>query len=209
MHDFNAMNAEDELPFKKGALLKVLNMTDDKNWYKAEENGREGYVPKNYIQVKEHPWYYGKIRRLEAERLLLSEPHDGAFLIRDSESTAGDFSLSVKFNNQIQHFKVLRDGAGKYFLWVVKFKSLNELVAYHRSASVSRSQTIYLKDMVNGSKIGRAIFDFNAQEDNELSFKKGDIIRVTDDTDENWWAGVIDTQEGMFPMNYIQVITTC
>ena len=23
MHDFNAMNAEDELPFKKGALLKV------------------------------------------------------------------------------------------------------------------------------------------------------------------------------------------
>lgn len=34
-------------------------------------------------------WYYGKIRRVEAEQLLLQEPHDGAFLIRDSESTAG------------------------------------------------------------------------------------------------------------------------
>lgn len=47
----------------------------------------------------------------------------------------------------MQHFKVLRDGAGKYFLWVVKFNSLNQLVEYHRTSSVSRSQTIYLKDM--------------------------------------------------------------
>ena len=54
----------------------------------------------------------------------------------------------------MQHFKVLRDGAGKYFLWVVKFNSLNMLVDYHRSASVSRSQTIYLKDMVAGSEEG-------------------------------------------------------
>ena len=58
-------------------------------------------------------------------------------------------ALSVnRFADQIQHFKVLRDGSGKYFLWVVKFDSLNELVKYHRTASVSRSQTIYLQDMI-------------------------------------------------------------
>ena len=53
----------------------------------------------------------------------------------------------------MQHFKVLRDGAGKYFLWVVKFNSLNQLVEYHRAASVSRSQTIYLKDMTNAHEV--------------------------------------------------------
>ena len=58
-----------------------------------------------------------------------------------------------RFNNQVQHFKVLRDGAGKYFLWVVKFNSLNQLVEYHRAASVSRSQTIYLKDMINAHEV--------------------------------------------------------
>lgn len=47
----------------------------------------------------------------------------------------------------MQHFKVLRDGAGKYFLWVVKFNSLNELVDYHRSTSVSRNQQIFLRDI--------------------------------------------------------------
>ena len=52
-----------------------------------------------------------------------------------------------RFGNAVQHFKVLRDGAGKYFLWVVKFDSLNKLVRYHRTSSVSRSQTIYLQDL--------------------------------------------------------------
>lgn len=48
----------------------------------------------------------------------------------------------------VQHFKVLRDAQGKFFLWVVKFNSLNELVEYHRTASVSRSQDVKLKDML-------------------------------------------------------------
>jgi len=50
----------------------------------------------------------------------------------------------------VQHFKVLRDAQGKFFLWVVKFNSLNELVEYHRTASVSRSQDVKLRDMVPG-----------------------------------------------------------
>lgn len=55
--------------------------------------------------------------------------------------------LTPRFGNDVQHFKVLRDGAGKYFLWVVKFNSLNELVDYHRSTSVSRNQQIFLRDI--------------------------------------------------------------
>lgn len=61
---------------------------------------------------------------------------------------------SRRFGNGVQHFKVLRDGAGKYFLWVVKFNSLNQLVDYHRTSSVSRTQTIYLRDMVKTVSLG-------------------------------------------------------
>ena len=41
-------------------------------------------------------WFHGRITRAKAEDLLGKQPHDGAFLIRESESTPGDFSLSVK-----------------------------------------------------------------------------------------------------------------
>lgn len=42
-------------------------------------------------------WYFGKIRRVEAEKLLLTPINEhGAFMIRDSESRQNDFSLSGK-----------------------------------------------------------------------------------------------------------------
>lgn len=42
-------------------------------------------------------WFFGKIPRAKAEEMLNKQRHDGAFLIRESESAPGDFSLSVKW----------------------------------------------------------------------------------------------------------------
>lgn len=70
-------------------------MEDDINWYRAELEGKEGLIPSNYIEMKKHDWYYGRITRADAEKLLMNK-HEGAFLIRVSESSPGDFSLSVK-----------------------------------------------------------------------------------------------------------------
>ncbi|KAG8446135.1 hypothetical protein GDO86_013848 [Hymenochirus boettgeri] len=168
--------------------------------------------------MKPHPWFFGKIPRAKAEEMLGKQRHDGAFLIRESESAPGDFSLSVKFGNDVQHFKVLRDGAGKYFLWVVKFNSLNELVDYHRSTSVSRNQQIFLRDIEQVQQVHggdratsvsqqptyvQALFDFDPQEDGELGFRRGDFIQVVDNSDPNWWKGTCHSQTGMFPRNYV------
>ncbi|XP_002734614.1 growth factor receptor-bound protein 2-like [Saccoglossus kowalevskii] len=200
-HDFTA-TAEDEMSFTKGSILKVLN-TDASQWYNAELDGREGLIPKNYIEMKPHEWFHGKISREKAEELLQLQSYDGAFLIRESESTPGDFSLSVKFKDGVQNFKILRDGAGKYFLWVVKFNSLNQLVDYHRTSSVSRSEQIFLKDKQEQNTV-QALFDFNPQEEGELKFRRGDIITVLDKPDSNWWRGEINGVTGTFPSNYVK-----
>lgn len=43
-------------------------------------------------------WYFSKISRNEAEQLLLSPPNQhGSFLVRDSESSKGEYSLSGDF----------------------------------------------------------------------------------------------------------------
>nr|ABV82715.1 reporter of ZAP-70 activity fusion protein [synthetic construct] len=157
---------------------------------------RDHMVLKEFVTAarmhKPHPWFFGKIPRAKAEEMLSKQRHDGAFLIRESESAPGDFSLSVKFGNDVQHFKVLRDGAGKYFLWVVKFNSLNELVDYHRSTSVSRNQQIFLRDIEGnnggnnnggsagnngGNNNGGSCEDYvNVPESEELMVSKGEEL---------------------------------
>ena len=52
-------------------------------------------------------WYFGKIKRLEAEKkLLLGQNEHGAFLIRDSESRRNDFSLSVRDGDTVKHYRI-------------------------------------------------------------------------------------------------------
>uniref|UniRef100_A0A7I4Z6R7 Growth factor receptor bound protein 2 n=1 Tax=Haemonchus contortus TaxID=6289 RepID=A0A7I4Z6R7_HAECO len=202
-HDFNA-NADDELSFRRGQILKILNKDEDPHWFKAELDGVEGFVPSNYIRMHDSPWYLGKISRLDAEMLLKKQgTRDGNFLVRQCESSPGDFSISVKFEDTIQHFKVLRDNSGKYFLWSVKFKSLNELVRYHRTASVSRTHTILLQDLDLETKFVQALFDFNPQEEGELPFKRGEIITLINKDDMNWWEGSLNNKRGVFPANYV------
>ena len=52
-------------------------------------------------------WYFGKIKRIEAEKkLLLQQNEHGAFLIRDSESRRNDFSLSVRDGDTVKHYRI-------------------------------------------------------------------------------------------------------
>lgn len=51
-------------------------------------------------------WFHGSITREQAESLL-QDKEDGVFLVRDSVHYRGDFTLSVSFDNKVDHYRIL------------------------------------------------------------------------------------------------------
>lgn len=66
---------------------------------------------------------------------------------------------------------------------------------------------LHAAGMANGRQpSAEALYDFDAENNSELSFREGDIIRLTSQVDENWYEGTIRGQTGYFPISYVKVL---
>ncbi|NXV99297.1 GRAP protein, partial [Fregetta grallaria] len=220
LYSFQATE-KDELPFQKGDTLKVRGAGGASILQGGDAALGCPWVPRGARMAEPSAprrWYAGRISRHLAEERLLKCKHLGAFLIRDSESAPGEFSISVNYGQHVQHFKVLRERNGKYFLWEEKFNSLNELVDFYRTTTIAKKQQIFLRDedqtqevpsgdgATGTPKFVQAQFDFSAHDGSQLPFLRGDIIEVLDYPDPNWWQGKIYGRVGLFPRNYVHPI---
>lgn len=137
LYDYDARTDED-LSFKKGEHLEIINDTQGDWWFaKSKTTKQEGYIPSNYVaklkSIEAEPWYFGKIKRVEAEKKLLSpENEHGAYLIRDSESRRNDYSLSVRDGDTVKHYRIRQLDEGGFFIARrTTFRALQELVDHY------------------------------------------------------------------------------
>ncbi len=137
LYDYDARTDED-LSFKKGEHLEILNDTQGDWWFaRSKATKLEGYIPSNYVaklkSIEAEPWYFGKIKRIEAEKkLLLPQNEHGAYLIRDSESRRNDYSLSVKDGDTVKHYRIRQLDEGGFFIARrTTFRTLQELVEHY------------------------------------------------------------------------------
>ncbi|XP_053600541.1 uncharacterized protein RtGEF isoform X1 [Plodia interpunctella] len=57
--------------------------------------------------------------------------------------------------------------------------------------------------MTSENCLVRAVYSFKGKNNDELCFKKGDIITVTQKEEGGWWEGTLGETTGWFPSNYV------
>lgn len=58
--------------------------------------------------------------------------------------------------------------------------------------------------MDSGQFTVQAQYSFKGSNNDELCFKKGDIITLTQREDGGWWEGTLGEMTGWFPSNYVK-----
>ncbi|XP_034454589.1 uncharacterized protein LOC117769645 isoform X5 [Hippoglossus hippoglossus] len=69
------------------------------------------------------------------------------------------------------------------------------------------SEPLQVNILISGGSIvnAEAVWDHVTMADRELAFKAGDVIKVLDASNKDWWWGQIDEEEGWFPASFVRV----
>lgn len=102
-------------------------------------NGHSNHGDINYEDIKGQPWYFGTISRAECDVLLSEKGIDGDFVIRESETNVGDYSVSLKAPGRNKHFRVHVEGT-MFCIGQRKFNTMQQLVEHYQRAPIYTSQ---------------------------------------------------------------------
>jgi len=121
---------------------EVLEETEEHWWRLRDSRGNEGFSPSNYVKdatnigLHQYDWYLGDATRQRAEAMLLREEREGCFLVRNSSSGSGAFTISVYAANvrpQVKHYHIQKDAEGRFYLSQnIKCASIPELIYKHQ-----------------------------------------------------------------------------
>ncbi|XP_064607740.1 tyrosine-protein kinase Btk-like [Liolophura sinensis] len=151
IYDFAGLEQGD-LQLKKDREYEILDDSNE-HWWLAKDvlTGKTGYIPSNYVKQKNdlqtHEWYQSDMSRSRCEEILRKDGRIGVFLIRDSVSQPGLYTLSL-FTGEpgilVRHYHIKKSD-GKYFIADKHlFSTIPDLVFYHsRNAGGLAQRTRY------------------------------------------------------------------
>ncbi|XP_075435050.1 guanine nucleotide exchange factor VAV2 isoform X2 [Ascaphus truei] len=139
--------------FQSGEVIELLRGDPDSQWWEGRllQTKKSGYFPsssvkpcpvasrpENRTEYSKHPWFAGNMERPQADNLLKSHV-SGSYLIRERPAEAERFAISIKFNDEVKHIKVVEKENWIYITEAKKFESLLELVEYYQTHSLKES----------------------------------------------------------------------
>ncbi|XP_064102514.1 tyrosine-protein kinase TXK-like isoform X4 [Macrobrachium nipponense] len=142
LYDYNAIDPGD-IPLRKHEEFEVIEDTQE-YWWKMKnlQTGVEGFAPSNYVREKEtlglhqYDWYLGDATRQRAEVFLMQQEREGCFVVRNSTTNSGIYTLSLfskRSHPQVKHYHIKKDPEGNYYLsHNIKCQTIPDLIFRHQ-----------------------------------------------------------------------------
>ncbi|XP_024907019.1 guanine nucleotide exchange factor VAV2 [Pteropus alecto] len=208
------------LTFQTGDVIELLRGDPESQWWEGRllQTRKSGYFPSASVKpcpvdgrppigrppsremdYSAYPWFAGNMERQQTDNLLKSHA-SGTYLIRERPAEAERFAISIKFNDEVKHIKVVEKDSWIHITEAKKFESLLELVEYYqshslkesfkqldttlkypyksreRAASKASSRSPVLAPRVVGTAVAR--YNFAARDMRELSLREGDVVKI-------------------------------
>uniref|UniRef100_A0A8D0HPK9 Vav guanine nucleotide exchange factor 2 n=1 Tax=Sphenodon punctatus TaxID=8508 RepID=A0A8D0HPK9_SPHPU len=224
------------LTFQTGDVIELLRGDPDSQWWEGRliQTKKSGYFPS--LSVKPCPVdarvspsfrFAGNMERQQTDNLLKSHL-SGTYLIRERPAEAERFAISIKFNEEVKHIKVVEKENWIHITEAKKFESLLELVEYYQTHSLkesfkqldttlkypyksrdrSTSRTFARSPVFTPRVVGTAVarYNFAARDMRELSLREGDVVKIYSRIggDQGWWKGETNGRIGWFPSTYVE-----
>ncbi|XP_069914890.1 guanine nucleotide exchange factor VAV2 isoform X7 [Oryctolagus cuniculus] len=183
--------------------------------------------PSREMDYTAYPWFAGNMERQQTDNLLKSHA-SGTYLVRERPAEAERFAISIKFNDEVKHIKVVEKDNWIHITEAKKFESLLELVEYYqchslkesfkqldttlkhpykcweRAAPRACSRAPVFTPRVIGTAVAR--YNFAARDMRELSLREGDVVKIYSRIggDQGWWKGETNGRVGWFPSTYVE-----
>ncbi|KAM3850570.1 adapter molecule crk-like isoform 2-T2 [Diretmus argenteus] len=169
-------------------------------------------------------WYWGRLSRQEAVSLLQGQRH-GVFLVRDSITSPGDYVLSVSENSKVSHYIINSISLApppRFRIGDQEFEALPALLEFYKIHYLDTTTLIepiskakhtgFISTYTAGvpqpteeAEFVRALFDFPGNDEEDLPFRKGDVLRVLEKPEDQWWnAANQEGRAGMIPVPYVE-----
>ncbi|XP_076868256.1 SH3 domain-containing kinase-binding protein 1 isoform X2 [Brachyhypopomus gauderio] len=209
---------EDELELKIGDVIEVLSEVEE-GWWEGSLNGRTGMFPSNFtkeVAVDDEdpptPPEDGRSTRTSVKDSTGSESDGG-----DSSSVRSDAG-SVASSTEIQPKKVRGFGFGDIFKdqpIKLRPRSMDMENELEKQQTAKKSAPAVVQETMKtepdnkgkGKEFCKVLFQYDAQNEDELSIKEGDIVAIVSKecADAGWWLGELGGKQGVFPDNFVKL----
>ncbi|XP_014037001.1 SH3 domain-containing kinase-binding protein 1 isoform X5 [Salmo salar] len=202
---------EDELELKIGDVIHILGEVEE-GWWEGSLNGKTGMFPSNFTrELEDTPPSLDTSTRSSQEELRSNKTS------KDSPGSESDGGESRSDSGEIQPKKVRGFGFGDIFkAQPIRLRPASgDMDTEGEKAQVRKSPSVSLETMkaepegmVKGRELCKVIFPYDANNEDELSMKEGEIVTIInrDCADAGWWMGEIGGRKGVFPDNFVKLL---